>query len=205
MEKAMTGHCVNDQSTFDLDKAIAVIGYFAAQTKESMYSLMKLMYLSDKLHLEKCGRFIVGDHYCAMQNGPVPSATYDMFKHLKGQKPNARFEPAEGAFKYTGENDHEVTLLKPFDLDELSSIEIKCLNEILAVYHSLGKWGVRDLSHDPTWRKAWETRHGLSASISTEEIASEFDDGNVVLNHLRDPFPGEAELHQGKPATAHRS
>ena len=188
MERAMTGRTNN---TFEIDKAIAVLGYFVEQTGESMYSLMKLMYLADKLHLERYGRFIVGDTYCALKQGPVPSCTYNMMKHLRGEERNSAFAAAEAYFEYGEE--HSVRLLRNVDMDELSSGEISCLSEISTVYQSLGKWGVRDLSHDPAWTKAWSSKKATkSVPIAMEAIASQLEDGELLIEHLGDRHPGEA-------------
>ena len=41
---------------------------------------IKLIWLSDRLHLRKFGRTITGDDYYALPNGPVPSATRDILE-----------------------------------------------------------------------------------------------------------------------------
>lgn len=38
---------------------------------------MKLLWLSDRVHLNKYGRLILKDNYKALPHGPVPSATMD--------------------------------------------------------------------------------------------------------------------------------
>src|SRR5207247_4693024 len=42
--------------------------------------LFKLMFLAEKYHLVHYGRPITGDRYDAMNDGPVPSFTYGLFK-----------------------------------------------------------------------------------------------------------------------------
>lgn len=190
----MTGRS-ND--TFEIEKAIAVLGYFVEQTGESMYSLMKLMYLADKLHLGRYGRFIVGDTYCALQQGPVPSCTYNMMKHLRGEKRDDAFAPAEKYFAYG--SDHSMTLLHSVDMEELSGGEITCIEAINNVYKSLGKWGVRDLSHDPAWTEAWEGKRARnSVPIPLENIASHLDNGEELIEHLNDRHPGRAVVPPAK-------
>lgn len=191
MEMAMSGR-TNEIQTFEIDKAIAVLGFFVERTRESMYSLMKLMYLADKLHLERYGRFIVGDTYSALKQGPVPTCTYNMLKHLRGEDRKPEFSVAEKYFVY-GDN-HDVALIHDVDMDELSSGEIACLETIHNIYESLGKWGVRDLSHDPAWADAWESKKSKkSVPIALESIASQLDNGEMLLEHLRDRHPGEVE------------
>ena len=42
-----------------------------------------VLLFADKKHLERYGRFITGDTYSAMENGPVPSFAYDVVKCIK--------------------------------------------------------------------------------------------------------------------------
>lgn len=195
MAMTMTGR-TND--TFEIDKAVAVLGYLVEHTKESMYSLMKMMYLADKLHLEKFGRFIVGDYYCALKQGPVPSHTYNMMKHLRGDERTERFAVADRHFAYRA--DHYITLLEPVDLDELSGSEVTCLEEVVNIYDKFGKWAVKDLSHDDAWQDAWASKSFFkkSVSIGIEKIARQLDNGDVLLEHIRDRHPGEASLPTGR-------
>lgn len=39
-----------------------------------------ILYLADKTSLEKYGRFIFGESYYAMKEGPTPSYTYNLLK-----------------------------------------------------------------------------------------------------------------------------
>ncbi len=69
---------------FDEDVAIEVILYIANRVPHPTFHLIfKIMYFADKAHLERYGRFICGDSYVAMRNGPVPSVTYDMLKGIR--------------------------------------------------------------------------------------------------------------------------
>ena len=46
----------------------------------SQYDIVKTVFLADKSHLKKYGRPITFDTYFAMENGPVPSFTYEVLK-----------------------------------------------------------------------------------------------------------------------------
>src|SRR4030067_924651 len=72
---------------FDRDKALEVILFVARSLHNpTFHSISKILYLSDKLHLQEYGRLICGDQYIAMEYGPVPSAIYDMMKVAAGRK-----------------------------------------------------------------------------------------------------------------------
>ena len=196
VEMTMSGRKVSSGSTFEIDKAIAATGYLVERTSEQLYPIMKMMYLADKLHLERYGRFISGDSYSAMEKGPVPSCTYNMLKHVRGDKGTGDgFARAKEYFVY--HPNHLLELRKAPDYDELSKSEIACLQLIVDMYKSVGKWAIRDMSHDDAWSKAWSGISKLlrrSVPMDIESIALEFEHSDALIQHLRDSSPGEAKL-----------
>lgn len=184
---------------FDVPKAIAAIGMFVKGTGETLYPIMKMMYLADKRHLHEYGRFIVGDEYCAMEQGPVPSLSYDMLKRVKeGVVKGDALDSAMHCFDYLA--GHRITLKHDPDLDELSISEQQCIQAIIDAYQNVGKWVVRDLSHDDAWRIAWgkKAAHAKRGGcIEPKEIARTLDDGDMLLKHLMDTHPGEAKVRHG--------
>lgn len=63
---------------FDPEKAVEVILYVASRVRDSgFHRVSKILYFADRDHLAMYGRFICGDSYVAMKNGPVPSGAYD--------------------------------------------------------------------------------------------------------------------------------
>lgn len=199
MEKAMSGRKASINSTFDVDKAIAATGYLIDRTKESLYPVMKMMYLADKLHLERYGRFIAGDHYSAMAKGPVPSCTYNMLKHVRGDKqPLSGLDRAREFFAYN--SDHSLGLRQVPDYGDLSESEIECLDAIADAYARIGKWAIKDLSHDTAWSDAWESRdksQKRGGDMRPEDVARQFENSEALIEHLRDPTPGEAPAVSG--------
>lgn len=189
-------------AAFEIEKAIAALGFLVQKTGESMYPLLKMMYLADKLHLERFGRFIAGDDYCAMAKGPVPSHAYNIIQTLRGDKsrrPGA--EVAAQFFEYG--DDFMLHLRREPDLDELSSSDIECLQEIVDIYQRVGKWAIKDMSHDDAWKGAWRaSRFSFRKSIPMEvcAIASQFEDGQALKAHLEDSNPGDAEIPQASTA-----
>jgi len=181
---------------FDAPKAVAAIGYLVEETDESLYPVMKMLYLADKRHLQEFGRFIAGDEYCAMQQGPVASCAYDMMKRVKDGLPKGdALDVALDAFEYLP--DHQIKLRHRPDIDELSESEVSCLQAIVAAYKDVGKWAVREMSHDDAWKEAWDRRGDEARRggfIDRESIAKTLDNSDVLIPHLRDKHPGEAKL-----------
>ena len=188
----MSGHASHAQSMFDVQKAIAAIAYLVKQTGASMYPVMKMMYLADKLHLGKYGRFISGDTYCAMAKGPVPSCTYRMIQHVRGDcDDQVGLGTAREFFSYGA--DHQIVINKLPDFDELSASDVECLDEIVRVYKNVGRYAVRDMSHDDAWRKAWgDSISSRAKPMPIEVIAAELDNAGILLKHLADSQPGAA-------------
>lgn len=194
METAMSGHTTIKRDPFDVNKAIAAIGFLIEQTGASMYTLMKMMYLADKMHLDRYGRFIAGDHYVAMKQGPVPSCAYSMIKHVRGdESANPDHLLAREYFSY--ESDHRVLLKRPVDTDELSLSDVECLSEIAKIFDKVGQWAVRDMSHDDAWKASWRNNFFRQAvAMPIARIASQFESAVHLIEHLRNSSRGEAEM-----------
>lgn len=184
----------NGPDTFDAKKAVAAIVLLVQETQAMMYSVMKMLYLADKAHLEKHGRFITGDRYVAMQQGPVPSRAYDLVKHARGEEKLHDGDEIIREYLACDPQTHVITLKRPADLDELSVSDIECLSDIAGIYQRVGQWAIRDMSHDGAWKKVWERPLRLSKSVNLpmETIANELDETGELTKHLRDRFPGEA-------------
>lgn len=177
---------------FDARKALACVGYLAQRVPETMYTVMKLLYLADREHLGRYGRFILGDAYAAMAQGPVPSATYELMKFLRGDRPPV--EGAEDAHQFLSYSpEHELEAVREPELGELSESDLECLDHIIGLYRSRGRQAMRALSHDEAWAKAWSDKGDKkSVPMKPELIASILPDAEHLLAFLRDPQPGDA-------------
>lgn len=197
-------HDAREQDSFDVNKAIAAVAYLVEHTNESMYPIMKMIYLADKLHLERHGRFIAGDHYAAMEQGPVPSCTYNMIKHVRGDDCLRDGDEVARRFLRYGDN-HSIHVIEKPDYDELSDSDQRALDDVISIYRMSNKWTIRDLSHDPAWKRAWKGRmFRKSVSLPIEKIAGQLNDSEALLAHLKDPTPGEARPPQSRTGDGHR-
>jgi len=160
---------------FDRTKAIEVILYLSRKISDSdIYGICKLLYLADKTSLEKYGRFIFGEKYCAMKAGATPSNVYDLLKEV-AQKPIHELR-VEG---------NQVIALRDANLDYLSESDIECLEQIISVWGKVPNWSRRVAAHDDAWKKAWDNRSGKgSVRIPVESIAELFDDSEDLISYL---------------------
>lgn len=142
----------NDLFSFDQEKAIEVIVYFAQKAPiVDVYHLVKICYFADLLHLERYGRPICGDEYIKMDNGPVPSAIYDLFKSVK------RFNRKVVVKSFTVEGNN-ILATRNADLDLLSESDIECLDESIATHGNKSFGQLKEESHDNAWQAAEDNR-----------------------------------------------
>ncbi|HEY2396419.1 MAG TPA: Panacea domain-containing protein [Rudaea sp.] len=174
-------------NTFDAAKTMHLVAYLARNTGASLYSVLKMMYLADKKHLERFGRFIVNDHYAALPKGPVPSRTYDALKAVREGRFEGDAVAAKGLLRLCGTS-HQFTIEGDPDLMHFSKSDIRCLDEVIEVYKKRGHWHVYRASHDKAWHAARP-----NATMSPAAIASTLKNSTELIQHLADPYPDKAE------------
>lgn len=160
---------------FNQEKAIEAILYLAQRvTDADVYGISKLLYLVDKTSLEKYGRFVFGESYAAMKEGPVPSNAYDLLKL-------ATKEPVNGLLV----KGNQIVSLRDPDLDLLSESDIECLDQIILVYGHVPNWFRARDAHDDAWKKSWEKRGSKkSIKMPVESIAKLLADSNELVDYL---------------------
>ena len=177
---------------FNTEKAIELILYIAKYIEEpSFHTVFKILYFVDKEHLEKYGRFICGDKYIAMKNGPVPSGIYDLLKFVRGDL-SPIFEPSQ---KIADSIHQAINIYESFkiknkrepDLEMFSASDIECLNNSIKKYGSLSFNSLTDLSHD----KAWDLT-GENDLMEIDHIIAGFANSSELYDHLSDPHPEAA-------------
>ena len=166
---------------FNQTKAVETVLYLAQKVSDSdIYGICKLLYLVDKTSLEKYGRFIFGESYFAMKEGPTPSNVYDLLKQ-------AAQAPVYG-LKVEG---NQVIPLRNPDLDYLSESDIECLDQIISVYGKVPNWLRAVDAHDDAWQESWHKR-GRKRSIKmpiesiVELLTDSVDLADYLSNHGTD-------------------
>jgi uncharacterized phage-associated protein len=168
---------------YNRQKTIEAILYLAQHMPDpSLLSISKLLYFADKTSLERYGRFITGDMYFAMENGPVPTQTYTLMKNA------AQLTAADFAL-----DGYAIRPLRDADQDEFSESDIECLKLILEMYGRVPNWKRIQDSHDEAWQQAWENR-GSSASspMTVESIVELLEDPAELLAFLTSRYDDQA-------------
>jgi len=124
-------------------KILNSILYFAdkSDTKTiTRLKLMKLLWLSDRLHLNKYGRLILNDRYKALPNGPVASKALAMSKHN-----------IDAVYRVSG---RDITAIAKPDLDYFSKSDLEVMDYIWNKFNQDSPWFLRELSHQfPEWKR----------------------------------------------------
>ena len=119
--------------------------------KADLHKVFKIMYFADEKHLKIAGRTITGDRFKAMDNGPVPSNSYDILKGVRGdgQSYFSRFKD----FFNIEDNQNIIPKIQA-DLDEFSDSDIEILQESINENQHLSYRELRKKSHDKAWSSA---------------------------------------------------
>lgn len=147
----------NVQIKFDERKTINAVLYIVENLKrKDFHKIFKILYFSDREHLNIYGRTITGDTYIAMTDGPVPSNLYDIFKSVRGNgyyKDDGRF-----AQYFTVVDWDLLKANRKSDLSELSKTDLACIDESLRLYGNMSWDEIREKSHDYAWRSTSQNR-----------------------------------------------
>ncbi len=174
---------MSNQFDFEPEKALGATAYLAQRSGETMYTILKMVYVADRIHLERYGRPITGDSFNALQEGACPSKIYDSMKVLRGEK-NHNYLPNSEKYLEVDPTTYDVVVKDMPPIDYLSASEIECLDETISILHRLGRWHIRDLAHDAAWK---HTKRNAEMDFVT--IAKSIkNDGGILATHLETRF-----------------
>jgi hypothetical protein len=138
---------------FNYKKSVQALNFFASFEKKSFNNMkaIKLVWMSDRLHLRTYGRTITGDIYFAMPYGPVASTTLD----LATENPYLSKEELDyrNQFLLKIDSYHYKSICEPV-LKVFSETDREVLYTINKQYGPLGEFDLSELSHSfPEWNK----------------------------------------------------
>lgn len=164
---------------FNERKTVQAVLYITSQLKRNdFHKIFKILYFSDRDHLATYGRPITGDNYIAMEDGPVPSKLYDIFKSVRG----------DGYFKDDGRfsqyfNVESWDLIKRNldpDLRALSKTDLSFLQENIQKYGEMSWEEIREKSHDYAWSST-----ALNRAISMDKLITEAGEDESFIEYAR--------------------
>lgn len=168
---------------FDKDVTLNAVLYIIQQLggEADMHKIFKILYFADQQHLGKYGRTITGDVYIAMNYGPVPSKTDDIFKAVRG---DSFFSPGDLKKLFHFKNHFKVVADQQPDLDYLSTSDLSCLNVAIAKCKDLNFAELTALSHGVAWSNTAKDRAMSFADILSENGETE-EYADYIVNKLK--------------------
>ncbi|HBG42531.1 MAG TPA: hypothetical protein DIC46_04720 [Porphyromonadaceae bacterium] len=167
--------------TFNEEKTLNAVLYIVGKLRrKDFHKIFKILYFSDREHLNEYGRSITGDTYIAMTDGPVPSNLYDIFKSVRG----------DGYFKSYGKGFEDyfsvmdwdfIKANKAPDLRKLSKTDLKHIDQSLAMYGELSWDEIKEKSHDYAWRNTAANRE-----IKFEDIIRESGGDDDFIHYVKE-------------------
>jgi uncharacterized phage-associated protein len=177
---------------FNERKAAQMAAFFLGQTPERKMShlkLMKLLYLSEREAVRAFGWPISGDRLVSMPHGPVLSQTLNL---MDG---DVESQPGGWEAWISGKENHELSLRQPLNaaaLDELAPAEIDALKAVWDKFGPLGKWEIRDWTHQHC--AEWQDPKGSSLPIAYEALARAVGFDEAAAKELAAQIQTEQEI-----------
>ena len=169
---------------FDIKKAMAAITYVAniliqKNIKADFHKVFKILYFADQKHLLNYGRPIVGDHYIAMKDGPVPSRIYDILKTIRG---DSIFPDDKGFGNILSISGNHYILPKiNSNIDIFSESNLECIDKSIQENKHLSFKELKNKSHDAAYNKATK-----DDKISYRNMAKVLGASKEIIAYMRE-------------------
>lgn len=155
---------------FNYKKAVQALNFFARLEggKINYMKAVKLVWLSDRLHVRTYGRTITNDFYIAMKNGTVPSGTKDIVLKSGFSEP----EVIDYSNKFLSKPlDYIYESISDVDSMVFSKTDIKVMEEVYQSFKSYTQFDLSNFSHlFPEWKRyEKEINSGVSKSFPVME------------------------------------
>jgi uncharacterized phage-associated protein len=183
------------------DKIIELLLYLAhVRPGLDKYQVVKLFYLADREHLNRYGRPITYERYCALQYGPVASNAKDF---LEGNKfAMAKINNKQLPFRTETRKDEKgrdlLYLQEPLrevDFDTFSKSDLRVIDEIIERYGQLNFDELYNLTHEHyAYKNAWRNRRWFAkqADMHYEDMVEDdakraelLDDIGSIAAHMQ--------------------
>lgn len=170
-------------------KIIEAIVYLATQRPRiDVFHMCKVLFYADRDHLRRYGRPILGDTYCAMDDGPVPSFALNVAKRINMYVSDELLDMA--ARKLSVDNsDGYVRLIArgTFDDTSFSRTDIECLDRAIEMYADMSFMALWRLVHkEPEYKSSYKGS-GTSTRIPYEAlIPADMPNRDLAIEQLQE-------------------
>jgi uncharacterized phage-associated protein len=178
------------QFRFHPEKAVAAAAVLLKLHGQPMkyLGLLKMLYIADRLALERLEQPITGDHYVSMKFGPVLSGVYDL---IKG-KPVNHALPLWSKF-ISPRNENHVALLNDPGNADLCEAEEEIIQQVYQEFGHLDPFQVAEWTHD---LPEWQDPHGSAIPIAVEDILKNLGKSAEAIGEIEQEVVREAYLDE---------
>jgi uncharacterized phage-associated protein len=170
---------------FNYKKATQALNYLVEKSDGTLNKMkaIKLIWLSDRLHIRKYGRMITSDFYFALPYGPVPSTTRNILELNSTFITDVEYEYS----KVYIENIDQYTIKskKESNLRVFSKTDIEVIDTVFITYGHLDHFSLSDLSHSfPEWTKydlQLKSKIASRFAIEVEDFFVNVNDGTNLF------------------------
>lgn len=170
-------------------KIVEALAFLAErQPRIDVFHVCKVLYFADRDHFRKFGRPVLGDQYCALDDGPVPSLALNIAKRKREYVPPDVLKYAERKLAID-ETDAFVRLIarEAFDRSLFSRTDIECLTASLKRFGEMPFLELWKLGHkEPAWRGYFKGK-GTSTPIPFEALLpADMKDREEAIEQIRE-------------------
>ena len=167
--------------SFNENKTINAVLYVVSKIdRKDFHKIFKVLYFADRNHFADYGRPITGDNYIKMDDGPVPSNLYDIFKTVRG---DGYYKDINGKFSKFFSVQHGCFIKSNSEpnLNQLSKTDLRYLDLSIEENGNLDYPTIREKSHDYAWNSA-----SLGRGLSFENILREKGIDDEYIGYLKE-------------------
>jgi uncharacterized phage-associated protein len=150
------------------------------------HELFKILYFASQKRLVRYGYAMISDFY-AFKYGPVPSELYD---YLKGGN--------NAIMSSVNLDEESKSILSPIeepDMEELSKVDIECLDESINENSGLSFYVLTTKSHDLAWYNAWHNTVGKrGGKMDIIDIAKAVNADDRTIEYIQEELELESAL-----------
>ena len=142
---------------FDKHKLTEIVLYILNKTKGmDYYHVFKIIYFANMAHLAKYGFPMVSDEFCALPDGPVPSALYNCIKGDDHCDRELQSLLNQSVSKGTDDAYYMLEAKRIADNDYLSKADLEALDRSIKENKNLPYGELRAKSHGEEWHRAYK-------------------------------------------------
>ncbi|MEA5507045.1 Panacea domain-containing protein [Halotia wernerae UHCC 0503] len=149
--------------------------------------LLKMLYIADRVALQRMEQPITGDRYVSMDYGPVLSGIYDM---IKG-KPVDHALPLWSKFISPSNANYDISLLGDPGNEDLCEEEEEIIQQVYQAFGHLDPFDVAEWTHD---LPEWKNPHGFAIPIMVEDILKNVGKSDQEIDEIQQSDIREAYL-----------